>query len=717
MTTPLLATKLYIHPPRPNLVRRPRLIERLNEGLHRGTLTLIAAPAGFGKTTLVSDWLAECQRPAAWLSLDAGDNDPVRFLMYLVAALRTLAPELGAGVLGALQSPQPPPTDVLLTTLLNDIAATIADPVILVLDDYHVLDATAVDEALSFLLEHLPAQLHLVIATREDPPVPLARLRARGQLTELRAADLRFTPAEAAAFLNSVMGLTLSTADIIALEDRTEGWIAGLQLAALSLRGQQNPSAFIRAFAGDHRYIVDYLVGEVLARQPEDVRGFLLQTAILDRLTGPLCDAVTSQEGGAARLAALERGNFFVVPLDDQRRWYRYHHLFADVLHARMLAEQPEQVAALHRRASAWFEQQGAAAEAIRHALAAGEAADFARAADLVERAVPALRQSRQEAAVLGWLRALPDALIHQRPMLSVWYAHALLASGELAGVEARLHDAEQWLDLMAAMTDGSERLDGSSAEMVVVDAEAFRHLPGLIAVARAGQALVLGDVAATVRYARQAVKVVLEDDHVGRGGAVALLGLASWMSGDLETAYRTFAEGMAQVQRAGYLTDTINSANARAEIRIAQGRLREARREYERGVQLATHQDAPMLRGAADMFVGMSELLREQNDLTAATNQLVRSQELGEQAGMPQYPSRWRVATARIREAQGDWDGALALLQEAERRYVSDFFPYVRPIAALRARVWVAQGRLGEALGWAREQGLSADDDLSYLR
>src|SRR6266566_3508320 len=315
MPTPILATKLYIPRLRFHVVSRPRLLERLNEGLHR-KLTLIAAPAGFGKTTLVSAWVADCDRPVAWLSLDEGENDPARFLTYFVAALQTIAPTIGEGVLGALQSPQPPPTESILTALLNEITI-IPDNFVLVLDDYHMIDAKPIDQALTFLVEHLPPQMHLVIATREDPQLPLARLRAQGQLIELRAADLRFTPSEAAEFLNQVMGLNLSAQDIAALEDRTEGWIVGLQLAALSLQGHLDVHGFIRAFAGDHRYIVDYLVAEVLQRQPEPVRSFLLQTAILDRLHGPLCDAVTGQEEGNARLEALERGNFFVVPLDD----------------------------------------------------------------------------------------------------------------------------------------------------------------------------------------------------------------------------------------------------------------------------------------------------------------------------------------------------------------------------------------------------------------
>src|SRR5438270_3071465 len=712
MSTPILATKLYLPRLRPNVVFRPRLIERLNDGLH-GKLTLIAAPAGFGKTTLVSEWVEGIERPrarTAWLSLDEGDNDPARFLAYLVAALQTIAANIGEGVLGLLQSSQPPPPEAILTALLNEIT-TLPDHFVLVLDDYHVIDAKPVDIALTYLVEHLPPQMHLVIATREDPQLPLARLRARGHLTELRAADLRFTASEAAAFLNQVMGLNLSAEDIARLSDHTEGWIAGLQLAALSMQGHQDVPGFIRAFAGDHRYIVDYLVEEVLQRQPEAVRSFLLQTSILDRLSGPLCDAVTGQEEGNARLEALERGNFFVVPLDDTRHWYRYHHLFAEVLSARLLAEQPDQGSTLHRRASAWYEQHGSVADAIRHALAAF---DFGRAADLVELAVPAMARSRQEATVLGWLKALPDELVRARPVLSVHYAGALLLHGVLEGVEARLRDAEQWLDRKTDM--GASSALAPAAEMVVVDEEEFRGLPGMIAIYRAAIALALGNVADTVTYARRALDLVPEDDHHRRGSAAGFLGLAYWTRGDLEAAHRSYAECMALVQRSGHISDAIGCSIALADIRISQGRLREAMSTYERGLQLAAEQSALPLRGAADMHVGMSELHRERDDLHAATQLLLRSKELGEHTGLPQNRYRWCVAMAHIRAAEGDLAGALDLLHEAERLYMGDFFPYVRPIAALRTRVWIAQGRVGEALDWAREQGLSVHDDLSYL-
>ncbi len=348
MATQILATKLYIPPPPPKIVARHRLIKQLDHELSTWrSVTLISAPAGFGKTTLVTEWIASCGRPAAWLSLDERDNDVVRFLIYVIRALQTISPSLGDGLLDVLQSSQSSPVESILTEVLNEIAA-IPEDFTFVLDDYHLTDAEPIDEALSFVVEHLPAQMHLVITTREDPALPLPRLRARNQLIELRAADLRFTPLEAAEFLNQVMDLELSAEDVAALETRTEGWIAGLQLAALSMKGNKDIAGFIQAFAGDHRYIVDYLVEEVLRRQSEDIRSFLLQTSILERLNGSLCDAVTFQPGGKARLEILQRGNLFLIPLDDKRDWYRYHHLFADVLRMHLMTEQPDLAEVLH---------------------------------------------------------------------------------------------------------------------------------------------------------------------------------------------------------------------------------------------------------------------------------------------------------------------------------------------------------------------------------
>jgi len=712
MAVPLLETKLHVPRQRRGLVARPRLIERLGRGAE-SKLTLLSAPAGFGKTTLLAEWLAAApagERSAAWLSLDQGDNDPALFWTYFVAALKTAGDGVGASALAFLQAPQPPPIETVLTTLLNDLGA-IASNIVLVLDDYHVIDARDVQDGMAFLLDHLPPRLHLVIASRADPALPLARMRARGELVETRATELRFTPDEAAAYLNGVMGLQLTARDVAALAGRTEGWIAALQLAALSMQGRDDIAGFIAGFTGDDRYIVDYLVEEVLQRQSDRVQTFLLQTSILGRLSGPLCDAVTGQGGGKAMLDALDRGNLFVVPLDDRRRWYRYHHLFADVLRARLLDEQPDHVPDLHRRASAWYELNGEGSEAIRHAMT-GE--DFERAADLIELAIPAMRQGRQEATLRRWLEALPDELFRVRPALSVGYAGALMAMGEFAGVEARLRDAERWLDGATGVRKGPP---APSAEMVVVDEEGFRGLPSAIAMYRAALALILGNVAGSMTHARRALDLVGEDDHVGLGAAAALLGLAYWTSGDLDAAHHWYADGMANLEKAGHVSDVIGGAITLADIRIAQGRLREAMSTYERGLQRATAQAAPVARGAADMHVGMSELFRERNDLDAATQHLLTSKELGEHAGLPQNRYRWRVAMARIREAEGDLGGALDLLDEAERLYVSDLSPNVHPVPALRARVWVAQGRLGEALDWAREQGLSVQDNLSYLR
>ena len=709
MTTPLIETKLHVPQRRRGLVTRSRLRSRLDRG-RESTLSLVSAPAGFGKTTLLTDWLAAeagAGRATAWLSLDQRDNDPALFWTYLVTALQTAAPEVGAGALALLQSPQST-LEAVVATLINDLDA-IPNEIVLVLDDYHVIDAPDVHEAMAFLLDHLPRQVHLVVASRADPPLPLARLRARGELVEVRAADLRFTSDEATAYLDGMTGLELSVADVAALEERTEGWIAALQLAALSMQGRDDVTGFIAGFAGDDRYIVDYLVGEVLQRQPDDVRSFLLRTSVLSRLTGPLCDAVTGQHGGSATLEALDRGNMFIVPLDDRRRWYRYHHLFADVLRARLLDEQPDQVAALHRRASAWYEDNGGRPEAIRHATEGG---DFERAADLIELSIPEMVKGRQEATLRRWFEALPIGLYAVRPVLSMGYVGALMASGEFEGVEARLRDAERWVE---PTTGGAPR--ARSAEMVVVDEERFRGLASSIAVHRAGLALIAGDAAGTTAHAERALDLAGPDDHLERGAASALLGLAHWTRGDLEVAHRWYADGMASLEKAGHLADVVGCALAVADIRIAQGRLRDAMSTFERALQLATSSGPVVLRGAADMHVGMSGLFLEHDRLDLAREHLVTSRELGEHAGLPQNAYRWQVAMARVRECEGDLDGALDLLDEAERRYVGDFFPNVRPVAAVRARVRVAQGAVSEVLGWARERGLSVDDELSYLR
>jgi LuxR family maltose regulon positive regulatory protein len=706
---PLLETKLYIPDSRPVPVPRPRLMERLEHGA-AGRLTLVSAPAGFGKTTLLAAWAggSAIREPAvAWVSLDQGDNNPALFWSYFITALRTVLPDVGESVLFGLRSAQPPSIELLLTGLINELNA-VDSSVALVLDDYHTVGADPVHSAVAFLLDHMPPRIHLVIATRADPPLPLARRRARGELTELRASDLRFTADEAAAFLNHAMGLGLSAAEVAALETRTEGWIAGLQLAALSMQGREDVSGFIRAFAGNDRYIVDYLVEEVLQRQPQHIRSFLLQTSILDRMSGPLCDAITGREDGRRLLEVLERGNLFVVPLDDKREWFRYHHLFADVLRAHATAERPDAIATLHRRASKWYERNGLPAEAVRHSLAAR---DLERAAGLVEQVARAMLVGREDELLLRWLKALPDGLIRRRPVLSVYYALALV-SVDAEAAEARLRDAERWLDLMERQPP-----EGPPAEMVVVDEDGFRSLPGTIAVVRAYRAGARGDVPGVVRHARRAWDLLPEGDHLWRGAAAGLLGLAHWTSGHLEEAYRAFADAWAVLRMTGDATQEVSGAFVLADIRRAQGRLREAARLYEQALEAVASQGRPMPPPAADLYVGLAELRSEQGDLEGASRYLQRSKKLNEHGGVSEHRHRWYVAMARIKEAHGDLEGALDLLGEAERLYVRSPAPDVRPIAALRTRVWVRQGRLEEAFGWAGEQSLAIDDELSYVR
>jgi LuxR family transcriptional regulator, maltose regulon positive regulatory protein len=706
----LLETKLRAPRRRRGLVVRPRLLARL-ERATESKLTLVSAPAGFGKSTLLAEWLATRTvdgSVTAWLSLEPGDNQPVLFWTNLIAALQAATPGIGARARALLELPEPP-IEGALASLLNELNAA-TSRVVLILDDYHAVDLPEIQAGMTFVLEHLPPQLHLVITARADPALPLARLRGRGELTEIRAAELRFTPEEAAAYLNEVMGLDLAARDVAALEARTEGWIAALQLAALSMQGRTDVAGFIAGFAGDDRYIVDYLVEEVLARQTGPVRSFLLRTSILERLCGPLCDAVTGDAGGTAMLEALDRANLFVIPLDDRRRWYRYHHLFGDVLRARLPEELPDLVADLHARAAEWYEGNGDRYAAIRHAMAGGS---FARAADLVELAMPEASRGRQEVKLRHWLEALPDEMIRVRPVLSNGFAGSLLVRGELEGVEARLRDAERWLEATADATASPE----SRSAMVVADERAFRGLPGAIAVHRAGQARLLGDVDGTVAHARRALDLAAEDDHLGRGAGAALLGLACWTRGELDAADRWYADGMASLQKAGHVSDAIGCALSVADIRLAQGRLTEALAILQRGLELATEPGGEtVLRGAADMHVGISEILRERDDLAGATQHLAKSRDLGEANGLPQNPYRSRVAAARIRQAAGDLDGALELLGEAERRYVGDYSPDVRPIAAVKARVWIAQGKLPEAWGWAREHGVTAADELSYV-
>ncbi len=706
MAASILATKLFIPPFRPNIVLRSRLIERLNEGLQR-KLVLVSAAAGFGKTTLVSEWASVCERPVAWLSLDEGDNDPLRFLTYLVAAVQKVAPDIGAGVAALLQSPRPPPTESILTTLINEIAA-IAVNFILVLDDYHTIDAKTVDQALTFLIEHQPPHMHLVITTREDPSLPLARLRARGQLTELRAADLRFTPAEAAEFLNQVMGLNLSGEDIAALEARTEGWIAGLQLAALSMQGHQDVTGFIKSFTGSHHFVLDYLLEEVLHQQSESVQAFLLSTSILNRLCGPLCDvvlnntAVSGQEtSGQKTLEYLEHANLFIVPLDNDRRWYRYHHLFGDILRQRLgQRHSPAEITEYHRRASVWYENNGDEAEAFHHALAA---CDFERAAGLAESAFQGMDDRFQTAAWLGWVKKLPEDVVRIRPVLLTHMAQSFMDAGEPEASESRLQDAERCLN-------------DSSGEMVVVDKAQLEPLPAMIAMTRAYNAQVQGDLSATVKYAELALQLIPEGDLFRRAQATITLEVTHWTRGDLESAHSALRHWMNSMQKAGNFVFVVASAFALADIQVAQGRLREAFKTNQQAIELASKHGKDAQHITAHHYLGLAMLHHEMGEDAAAAEQLQKARKMGVQTTLVDWSYRWHRAQARLKESGGDLEAALVLFDKAGRAYVKTPIPDTRPVEALKANVYLKQGRLDKAQDWARKRKLSADDEISYL-
>lgn len=690
MATRVLSTKLFVPPQRPQSVPRARLVNRLSGGRAAGRkLTLVSAPAGFGKTTVLSEWAAEVKvsEPGvriAWVSLDEGDNDPTRFLAYLLAALD--AP-------GALTASSP---ESALPELVNIIDRA-SSSTILILDDFQRIEGAAVRDVVGYLLENQPSTLHVVIASRSDPLLPLARLRGKGELAELRAADLRFTPEEAATFLNQMMGLGLSAVDVDALESRTEGWIAGLQLAALSMRDHSDVTGFIEAFTGSNRFVIDYLGEEVLQRQPEDVRSFLLRTAFLERMCASLCDALTGRTDSDEMLDALERDNLFLVPLDDERHWYRYHHLFADVLRAWSLREDRDRVDDLHRLSSAWHEAHDLPAEAIGYALSAR---DFPRAAHLIESALPDLRRRRQDTTLIAWLKLLPDDTTRRMPVLRAFSAWSMFVAQNLDGADRRFSEVEDAL----TSEDGHDSIAGQE----------LLKLPATIAAYRAAIAQARGDIDATERHARRTLALSLPDDHLSRGAGGGLLGLVLWAKGDLESAVPTFRDAMASLEVAGHLTDAISGTVVIMEMLTVQGRCVAAGDAFDKAVSLAATAGEGW---TIDLQPGKSELCREEDDLESATRILEADPAPGAHAGVPENRHRWFVAMSRVREAEGDLDAASMLLDRAEQLYLPGYFPDTRSIAAMRTRIWIKQDRLTDATAWATENALCADDDPSYMR
>lgn len=691
MAVTLIATKLNIPVPRSRIVSRQRLHALVDRGLST-RLTLISAPAGFGKTTLLADWLAARERPdlaIAWLSLDATDNEAPIFWPHVIAALRAAGEASGKSLVDVPASM--PPDQSFIALLLNQLAAS-QTPILLVLDDLHLVDHAGIHQQLAFLIEHLPGNVHIMITTRADPALPLARLRVRGDLVEIRSADLRFTADEAAGYLNDVMHLGLTAADAERLERKTEGWIAALQLAVLFLEGRDDASAFIDHFAGSGRYVVDYLVDEVLARLPDDLGDFLMTTSALRRMSPPLCDAVMEQPGsGRKMLDRLERQNLFLVPLDAHRQWFRYHHLFADVLRAHLSEAQAQALPEIHRRASNWFEAHGERPEAIHHALEAG---DYEWAAGLIERAIPELRRHRQETQFRAWMKAIPDSLVRKRPVLSIAYAGVLVSLGAFEGVAERLLEAE------AAITD------------LAHPAPLLAH----VELFRTALAQVRGDVEAAAGHAQRVLDLAPPDDHLARAGAAGFLGIVSWSKGQLDDAASFWTVSRDGLSKQGYLADVQGTTIALADIRHTQGRLAEAQRLCEAARSVATDAGRPIARGIADMHASLALLHLDRHELAMARDHLDRCRELGEVWGLPQYPYRSRVAWARLEMAEGRAVAAIEHLQDAERRYVSDFFPNVRPVPAQIAQFNIRIGQLDQADDWARQQAIGPDDPLTYL-
>jgi LuxR family maltose regulon positive regulatory protein len=698
---PLLVTKLFVPRPRTPLVPRAHLVDLLQQGLAR-SLTLVSAPAGFGKTTLLAQWLAQSDLPVAWLSLDAEDNDPAHFLSYLIAALQTLDAQLGTTALALLRTPLLASPEAVLAVLISELTDRRPREFALVLDDYHVIGSEPIQRGMTFLLEHLPPQLHLILATRADPPLPLARLRAHGHLTEVRTADLRFGGAEVEVFLKEAMGLDLSPEAMTTLEQRTEGWIAGLQLAALSLQGRSDVSAFLAAFSGSHHYVLDYLSEEVLARQPSQVQTFLLHTCLLERLSGSLCDCVTEQGGSQAMLERLERANLFVVALDDERGWYRYHHLFAQVLRSHLQQREPTLLPVLHHRASAWYEQHNLPTEAVQHALAVPDAELAARLIEPI-----ALRVAFQGhlSTVLGWLHALPEELMHTHPLLCVSHALLLAVTNQLEAAEARLQEAEQ----------------GVQKEKPAVQAQIIM---GYVLDIRGGIALFSGDIPRAISLAQQAFDLLPEAEVIPRMGALATMIRSYLVSGEVTSDIEhKVAAAVAWIRASNNLFGIVSSLCLLAWLHILQGRLHQAAATYAQLMQVVPQPEVLHTAfSSVFYYFGLGDLLREQNELDMAERLLSQGMTLikGTLTVEPFVAILGYTALARLEQEHGNTYEALstleALLRLAEQRH---FAPHlVTQVAAVRANLDLVQGNLDAAIRWADVSGLSATDvDLPYPR
>ena len=699
----LLSTKLHAPGPRPGFVPRPRLTERLDEALGRGVV-LVCAPAGYGKTALLASWAQRCQQPVAWLSLDAGDNDPARFWRHAVAALDQVCPGISERV-GPLLGPPPPPSfEGLVTALINELAARPgAGQMPLVLDDYHLVTAQSVHVSLGFLLEHLPPGLHPVLASRADPPLALARLRAGGQLTELRDAELRFTADEAADVLRETAGADLPDAAVTALAARTEGWAAGLQLAALSLRGHADVAGFVAAFTGSHRYVLDYLAEEVLERQSEQVRTFLLETSVLDRLSGPLCDAVGDRAGSQALLEQVERAGLFLAPLDEVRGWWRYHQLFADLLRVR-LEQEPGRAARLHHNAAAWFSEQGAAGDAIRHAVAAG---DMLWAARLIEQYFDEFFYRHGEGStVRRWLATLPSELTSSRPRLLLAQARLALLSGRTEEAESLLDSAER---RSADADESFEPSAGRAASLLV-------NVPAAVALLRVYLAELRADAEATTALASRALAESREGESM-LGSIIRWYGgMAEWLQGRPAEAERALSPAVAERSAVGEGFLAAWGCHVLGQVQRAQGRLDAAVRTCRRTLEITAPPGRSAAPAAGAAYVGLAEVAYQRNELDVALQHVTKGIALCRQLVYAAPLATGLVTLAWIRQATGDQVGALDAIGEA-----AQFAPgpavngLLNPVPAERARLLLAQGDLAGAARWTTQKGLGADDEPRY--
>ena len=697
----LLATKFHV--PHAGVVPRPRLVKSLARMIGGG-LTLVCTPAGFGKSTLLGDFARQSRRPTAWLSLDDDENDPSRFWRYVAAALDGVRPGIGEQVAPLLLGPQAPPLDVVVTVLINDLSAMPSGAqIVLVLDDFHVIKAPPVLDSVALLLHRLPPGLRLALATRTDPPLPLARLRAGGQVAELRSADLRFTLKETAAFLGETTGLHIPASAIAELHERTEGWAAGVQLAALSLREHPDPDGFVRTFSGSHRYVLDYLTEEVLARQADDVVSFLLETSLLDRLCGPLCDALTGRNDGQEMLERLDAADLFLIPLDEERRWWRYHHLFADLLRVRLQHERGERAPDLHRAAAAWHEQHGFPDEAVRHATAAG---DVAWAARLIELNVEGLLR-RSEGAILGrWLSVLPAQTLRTRPRLCLAQAVRAAVESDTTKLDSLLADAD---DAFAAIGD-EPHVPSVERRLSVLT-----NIPAAIAFLRADLARLRGDADAALASDETALRYLSEDDWLLSSHVRWNLGVTEWLRGRLARAERSLA-GVFDERRAageGYLAMRV--AYDLGQVQRAQGRVGAAHETYRLGL-LTASEGGCELPAAGMAHVGLATLLYERGELDAALDHADKAVALSRHLAFTQPMATGLAILAWIRQAQGDASGALDAMDQAQGVGVSpDVVALMNPVPALRARLQLVRGEIDDATRWVQERGVGIEDQPAY--